>query len=118
MPYSVISVLLADNREVGARSRHTPQLVCRSPGSSLPSAAIVDRRNSLLDQAVTDHAATRKAWGDARLLPSLGRACFTRDADMDSGPHAEARRLIPIPKRWAAERTNGWLMFHRRVALD
>ncbi len=29
-----------------------------------------------------------------------------------------ARGFTPIPKRWAAERTYGWLMLHRRLARD
>ncbi|MER6383796.1 IS5/IS1182 family transposase, partial [Streptomyces sp. NPDC001127] len=28
------------------------------------------------------------------------------------------RGFTPIPKRWAAERTYGWLMLHRRLARD
>lgn len=26
--------------------------------------------------------------------------------------------FIPLPRRWAVERTQGWLMFHRRLARD
>ncbi len=29
-----------------------------------------------------------------------------------------ARGFTPIPKRWAVERTYGWLMLHRRSARD
>ncbi|HEY1177450.1 MAG TPA: transposase, partial [Phytomonospora sp.] len=28
------------------------------------------------------------------------------------------RGFTPIPKRWAVERTYGWLMFHRRLVRD
>ncbi|GGV72641.1 hypothetical protein GCM10010277_85780 [Streptomyces longisporoflavus] len=28
------------------------------------------------------------------------------------------RNCTPIPKRWAVERTCGWLMLHRRLARD
>lgn len=28
------------------------------------------------------------------------------------------RGFTPIPKRWAVERTYGWLMLHRRLARD
>lgn len=28
------------------------------------------------------------------------------------------RGFTPIPKRWAVERTHGWLMLHRRLARD
>lgn len=28
------------------------------------------------------------------------------------------REFAPIPKRWAVERTYGWLMLHRRLARD
>jgi hypothetical protein len=28
------------------------------------------------------------------------------------------RGFTPIPKRWAVERTRGWLMLHRRLARD
>jgi len=29
-----------------------------------------------------------------------------------------SRGFTPIPKRWAVERTYGWLMLHRRLARD
>ncbi len=29
-----------------------------------------------------------------------------------------ARGFTPIPKRWAVERTYGWLMLHRRLTHD
>lgn len=29
-----------------------------------------------------------------------------------------SRGAPPIPKRWAVERTYGWLMLHRRLARD
>ena len=29
-----------------------------------------------------------------------------------------ARGFTPIPKRWAVERTYGWLVLHRRLARD
>lgn len=28
------------------------------------------------------------------------------------------RGFTPLPKRWAVERTYGWLMLHRRLARD
>ncbi len=33
-------------------------------------------------------------------------------------PPPGTRGFTPLPKRWAVERTNGWLMLHRRLARD
>ncbi|WP_330300695.1 IS5 family transposase [Streptomyces sp. NBC_00503] len=55
---------------------------------------------TLLNQVAADHPGLRKVW-------------------VDGGYRQPGTRgFTPIPKRWAVERTYGWLMLHRRLARD
>ncbi|GGS23817.1 hypothetical protein GCM10010284_66090 [Streptomyces rubiginosohelvolus] len=66
----------------------------------------------LPDEVAADHPAIRKAWGDGGYRPP------PRHRRGDHRPQPGPRGFTRIPQRWAAERTYGWLMLHRRLARD
>ncbi|EOY50992.1 Mobile element protein [Streptomyces lividans 1326] len=73
----------------------------------------------LLDQVAADHPGTRKAWGDGGYRQHLVEHAATLGIDMEITARTPGTRgFTPIPKRWAVERTYGWLMLHRRLARD
>lgn len=73
----------------------------------------------LLDQAAADHPGLRKAWVDGGYRKHFIDHAATLGVDLEIVQRAPgARGFIPIPKRWAVERTYGWLMLHRRLARD
>ncbi|MET9692619.1 IS5 family transposase [Streptomyces sp. NPDC006514] len=88
----------------------------------LVTAAIVQDSvagTALLDQVVTDHPATRKVRVDGGYRQHLVDHAATLGIDMEITAHKPGTRgFKPIPKRWAVERTYGWLMLHRRLARD
>ncbi|MET9652139.1 IS5 family transposase [Streptomyces sp. NPDC006460] len=74
---------------------------------------------TLLDQAATDHPGLRKVWVDGGYRQHLVEHAATLGIDMEiTARKSGTRGFTPIPKRWAVERTYGWLMLHRRLARD
>ncbi|WP_330309838.1 MULTISPECIES: IS5 family transposase [unclassified Streptomyces] len=73
----------------------------------------------LLDQVAADHPTIRKAWVDGGYRQHFVEHAATLGVDMEIVSRTPgARGFTPIPKRWAVERTYGWLMLHRRLARD
>ncbi|WP_314249767.1 IS5 family transposase [Streptomyces sp. DSM 40907] len=73
----------------------------------------------LLDQAAADHPGLRKVWVDGGYRQHLAEHAATLGIDMEiTARRPGTRGFTPIPKRWAVERTYGWLMLHRRPARD
>ena len=73
----------------------------------------------LLDQVAATHASIRKAWVDGGYRKHLVEHAATLGIDMEIVQRTPGTRgFTPIPKRWAVERTYGWLMLHRRLARD
>ncbi|MFM9500044.1 transposase, partial [Streptomyces galilaeus] len=60
-----------------------------------------------------DHPGIRKVWVDGGYRQHLVEHAATLTARIPG-----TRGFTPIPKRWAVERTYGWLMLHRRLARD
>lgn len=61
----------------------------------------------------------RKVWVDGGYRQHLvEHAAGPRYRHGNHRPHPGTRGFTPIPKRWAVERTYGWLMLHRRLARD
>ncbi|MEW1700011.1 transposase, partial [Streptomyces sp. NPDC091278] len=73
----------------------------------------------LLDQVAADHPSIRKTWVDGGYRKHLVEHAATLGIDMEiTSRKAGTRGFTPIPKRWAVERTYGWLMLNRRLARD
>ncbi|MFD9339616.1 IS5 family transposase [Streptomyces sp. NPDC060028] len=73
----------------------------------------------LLDQVAAEHPGIRKVWVDGGYRQHLVEHAATLNIDMEITARTPGTRgFTPIPKRWAVERTYGWLMLHRRLARD
>jgi len=73
----------------------------------------------LLDQVAADHPTIRKTWVDGGYRKHLVEHAAALGIDMEISARTPGTRgFTPIPKRWAVERTYGWLMLHRRLARD
>jgi transposase len=73
----------------------------------------------LLDQVAAGHPGIRKAWVDGGYRQHLVERAANLGIDMEITTRTPGTRgFTPIPKRWAVERTYGWLMLHRRLARD
>jgi transposase len=88
----------------------------------LVTAASVQDSNAgtrLLDQVAAAHPTIRKTWVDGGYRKHLVKHAATLGIDMEISARTPGTRgFTPIPKRWAVERTYGWLMLHRRLARD
>jgi transposase len=74
---------------------------------------------TLLDQAAADHPGLRKVWVDGGYRKHFVEHAATLGIDLEIVQRMPgAKGFTPIPKRWAVERTYGWLMLHRRLARD
>ncbi|MFE7111430.1 IS5 family transposase [Streptomyces sp. NPDC057575] len=73
----------------------------------------------LLSQAAANHPGLRKVWVDGGYHQHFVEHAATLGIDMEITTRTPGTRgFTPIPKRWAVERTYGWLMLHRRLARD
>jgi transposase len=60
-----------------------------------------------------------KTWVDGGYRQHLVEHAATRGIDMHIVQREPGTRgFTPLPRRWVAERTLGWLMLHRRLARD
>ncbi|MER5806565.1 IS5 family transposase [Streptomyces mirabilis] len=74
---------------------------------------------TLLEQAAAEHPTLRKVWVDGGYRKHFIEYAATLGIDLEIVQRAPGTRgFTPIPKRWAVERTYGWLMLHRRLARD
>ena len=74
---------------------------------------------ALLEQAADDHPGLRKVWVDGGYRKHFVEHAATLGIDLEIVQRTPGTRgFTPIPKRWAVERTYGWLMLHRRLARD
>lgn len=73
----------------------------------------------LIDTVAAEHPSNRKVWVDGGYRQHLVEHAAALGIDMEITQRKPGTRgFTPIPKRWAVERTYGWLMFHRRLARD
>lgn len=62
---------------------------------------------------------SQKTWVDDGYIQYLVEHAATLGIDMEITQRKPGTGgFTPIPKRWAVERTYGWLMLRRRLALD
>lgn len=74
---------------------------------------------TLLAQTSADHSSPRKVGVDGGYRKHFVEHAASLGIDMEITTRTPGtRRFTPIPKRWAVERTYGWLMLHRRLARD
>jgi transposase len=74
---------------------------------------------TLLDQTAADHPGLRKVWVDGGYRKHFVEHAATLGIDLEIAQRTPgAKGFTPAPKRWAVERTYGWLMLHRRLARD
>ncbi|MEU6395345.1 IS5 family transposase [Streptomyces sp. NPDC046939] len=73
----------------------------------------------LLDQVATTHPGLRRIWVDGGYRKHLVEHAATLGINMEIVERAPGTKgFTPAPKRWAVERTYGWLMLHRRLVRD
>ncbi|WUU35662.1 IS5 family transposase [Streptomyces pseudovenezuelae] len=73
----------------------------------------------LLDQVAAAQPGIRKVWVDGGYRKHFAEHAATLGIDLEIVQRTPGTRgFTPIPKRWAVERTYGWLMLHRRLARD
>ncbi|MBO3680495.1 IS5 family transposase [Streptomyces sp. NEAU-YJ-81] len=73
----------------------------------------------LLEQVAADHPTIRKVWVDGGYRKHFVEHAAALGIDLEITHRTPGTRgFTPIPKRWAVERTYGWLMLHRRLARD
>ncbi|MFJ8982833.1 IS5 family transposase [Streptomyces sp. NPDC102282] len=73
----------------------------------------------LLDQVAAEHPGIGKVWVDGGYRQHLVEHAATLGIDMEiTARKPGTRGFTPLPKRWAVERTYGWLMLNRRLARD
>jgi transposase len=74
---------------------------------------------TLLERAAADHPTLRKVWVDGGYRKHFVEHAATLGIDLEIVQRTPGTRgFTPIPKRWAVERTYGWLMLNRRLARD
>jgi transposase len=65
------------------------------------------------------HPSVTRTWVDAGYHRSVAQAGAAHGIDVEVVSKDPGRKgFRPLPKRWAVERTYGWLMLHRRLARD
>lgn len=73
----------------------------------------------LIDQVAATQPHVTKAWADTGHRRSVIDQGAEHDIEVDVvTKEPNQRGFIPQHKRWAVERTFGWLMHHRRLARD
>ncbi|MFC9855922.1 IS5 family transposase [Streptomyces prasinus] len=73
----------------------------------------------LLGQVAADHPTVRKVWVDGGYRKHFVEHAATLGIDLEIVQRIPGTKgFTPIPKRWAVERTYGWLMLHRCLARD
>lgn len=74
---------------------------------------------ALLDQVAANHPGIRKVWVDTvyrqHLIAHAATFCIAMEI---TARNPGSKGFTPIPKRWAVERTYGWLMVHRHLTRD
>ena len=73
----------------------------------------------LLTKAAAAHPAICKAWAGSAYRNAVIDHAAALGIDVEVVRRDPATRgFTPLPRRWAVERTFGWLMLHRRLARD
>ncbi|MGW4985469.1 IS5 family transposase [Streptomyces mirabilis] len=109
----------AGKKTVGRKRSIVTDTIGLLPAVPVTAASVQDSvaGTRFLDQVAADHPGIRKVWVDGRYRQHLVEHAATLGIDMETTQRTPGTRgFTPIPKRWAAERTYGWLMLYRRPA--
>ncbi|GAA2700890.1 hypothetical protein [Nonomuraea recticatena] len=72
-----------------------------------------------MTQVAIDHPALTKTWADSAYRTTVIEHAAGLGIDVEVVRRDPATRgFTPLPRRWVAERTLGWLMLHRRLVRD
>lgn len=85
------------------------------------AASVSDNAGSihLLSNIAEGHPRVTKAWADTGYRTKVIDHGATLGIDVEVTRREPAQKGFKvIPRRWAVERTFGWLMHHRRLARD
>jgi transposase len=73
----------------------------------------------LMDAVAAGHPSVAKVWVDSGYKRSVIERGAAYDIDVEVVSKLEGQKgFQPLPKRWAVERTFGWLALHRRLVRD
>jgi transposase len=73
----------------------------------------------LLAQIAASQPTITKAWADSAYRTTVIDGAATLGIDVEVVRRDPTTRgFTPLPRRWVAERTLGWLMLHRRLTRD
>src|SRR5664279_695696 len=73
----------------------------------------------LMDAVGVGYPSVVKAWVDSGYKRSVIERGAAYNIDVEVVPKLEGQKgFNPLPKRWAVERTFGWLALHRRLVRD
>ena len=73
----------------------------------------------LMDTVAASHPSVAKVWVDSGYKRSVIERGAAYGIDVEVVPKLEGQKgFQPLPKRWAVERTFGWLSLHRRLVRD
>ncbi|MFD8440392.1 IS5 family transposase [Streptomyces microflavus] len=90
-------------------------------GVRVTAASVQDSTagRTLIEQIAADHPTIRRTWVAGGYRQHVVEHAATLGIDMEiTARKPGSRGFTPIPKRWAVERTYGWLMLHRCLARD
>lgn len=74
---------------------------------------------AVVSELAARHARVTMAWVDSGYQRSVAEAGAAAGIDVQVVRKEPGQKgFTPLPKRWAIERTIGWLMLHRRLARD
>ena len=74
---------------------------------------------AVVGELAARHPAVSVAWADPGYQRSVAEAGAAAGIDVRVVRKEPGQKgFAPLPRRWAIERTIGWLMFHRRLARD
>lgn len=74
---------------------------------------------TVVRQLAARHPGVRVAWADPGYQRSVAEAGTAAGIDVQVVRKEPGQKgFAPLPRRWAIERTIGWLMLHRRLARD
>jgi transposase len=74
---------------------------------------------TLIDELAARHPRVVKAWVDAGYKRSVIERGAAHGIDVEVvSKDPDQKGFKPLPKRWAVERTFGWLVLHRRLVRD
>ena len=72
-----------------------------------------------MDAVGVGYPSVVKAWVDSGYKRSVIERGAAYNIDVEVVPKLEGQKgFNPLPKRWAVERTFGWLALHRRLVRD